>query len=212
MLRYSMSSTPSLPASFDNSSDSGRLDIITGPMFAGKSTELLRRLNIESILPLKVVYINHTSDNRTEGPFSTHNPMYTDTLTERIDAKDCLKLGDILPEILHYDIIGIDEAQFFPDLVDIVLRCVEKYNKHVIVAGLTTDCFRNKFGFISDLIHYSDTYTSLPAYCAQCATEKRRREAIFTYRFSDNTEQTCVGGKDKYLPLCRGCYINKSEM
>ena len=87
------------------------IDIIIGPMFAGKSTELIRRLNICAELGLKTLYVNSKLDGRSDKVFSTHNP--TIGKIGKIDSKKVLDLLDI--DFEQYDVIGIDEAQLFSE-------------------------------------------------------------------------------------------------
>lgn len=188
----------------------GTLDIITGPMFSGKSTELLRRLLIEAELGSPVLYINHALDKeRSSGNYSTHNPLYRKSVENCPNIKfiSLENLRDIeRGEIVMYDIIGIDEANFFPDLKDKVEIIVEELKKHVIVSGLTGSYQRTKFGQILDLEPLSDTFTKLRSYCKKCCEKGIRRHAPFTHRLINSDELTVVGGKDSYIPVCRECY------
>ncbi len=172
------------------------------------TTELLRRITIESEIGMKVLYINNSLDTRSPGSFSSHNPMIGSYKLSGIDTIYGKTLKDIENKInvSDYDVIGIDEGQFFPDIDTCAVEWVNEKNIHVIVAGLTSDCEKKPFGKISLLEPDADTYTKLTSFCKECAKEKKRVKAIFTYRFSESENQTDVGGKDKYSALCRGCY------
>ncbi len=184
----------------------GSLELISGSMFSGKTTELLRRLLIDAEIGFKVAYINHKRDTRGAGQFSTHNPLYKERLSGRTDIK-FLSSGSLRElEIKEYDVIGIDEAQFFPDLASVVPGWVDTHHKKVIVAGLTGDFRRCKFGQLLDLEPMSDTYTKLKSYCQQCAKSKKVVDALFTHRIVPSTEQISVGGAESYIPVCRKCY------
>jgi len=191
------------------SRQSGTLDLIGGPMFSGKTTELLRRLFIEAEIGLNVLYINHSNDNRSEGPFSTHNPLYKKELStmSNVSFISAVQLSNL---DFKCDVIGIDEAQFFDDLVDVVEKMVEKEGKHVIVSGLNGDFRRRKFGHLLDLEPLSDSYTKLQSYCKQCAmsTPKKRTLAPFSHRISRVGDVNEVGGYNKYIPVCRECYLH----
>lgn len=194
-----------------NMTDCGVLDVIGGPMFSGKSSALLRLLTIESeIEGTRVLYINSAKDTRSPEPFSTHNPLITDVLPPNITGIKVKNLSDV--NIYdRYDVIGIDEAQFFPDLVAEVTKIVEEYHKHVIVAGLDGSFQRSKFGSILDLIPLSDSYTKLHSWCKNCSTPKNRVKAIFTHRLSCQGDVEQVGGKDTYIPVCRKCYVEMNS-
>lgn len=184
----------------------GSLDCIIGSMKSGKSSELLRRLTIDSEIGYKVLYINSSKDTRClKGvPYSTHNPLFINGLrSENIDSISTINLDTV--DILQYDVIGIDEAQFFEDL-EIAVVWVEKYSKKVIVAGLSSTYERKKFGKILELEPYSDTFTKLNGLCERCAPQKREK-ASFTHKIVKNGLIEDIGGKDKYMSLCRKCYL-----
>jgi len=192
------------------SNNKGELDIILGPMYSGKTSELLSRLLRASELGIKILYINHTFDTRNDGGFfSTHHPFLGHNKNCGIDFISLESLRGIRKE--NYDLIGIDEAQFFDDyLLEFCKVHVDQYKKHVIVSGLDADSNRQKFGHILDLIPYCDSVVKLKAYCPECGYKKT--DAIFTYKYCGNENQrTEVGGKDKYKALCRNCYLCQSN-
>lgn len=186
----------------------GTLEIVAGPMFSGKTTELLRRLKCESAIGFRVLYINHTQDTRGTH-FSTHNELYTSEI-EGIRFLSLQKLS-LRPDISDIDIIGIDEAQFFPDLVEEVIKMVEDMGKHVIVAGLNGDFRREPFGQILKLEPKADSYTRLRSYCIDCSKRSVRTFALFTFRIASEKEIVLTGGKEEYIPLCRECYVKRSK-
>ena len=106
------------------------IDIITGPMFSGKTTELCRRLNILQTLGLKCVYINSNVDNRSVKNFSTHNKMLNKISFDSYKLKDIHLLKQIG---MNYDVIGIDEIQFFKNIVGVIIDLVETHGKKIIV-------------------------------------------------------------------------------
>ncbi len=186
---------------------SAKLDIIIGPMFSGKSTSLLRELLISSELGLKVLYINHTFDTRSEHVFSTHHPFLTPKNHDNIDFISLESLKGVRKE--EYDVIGIDEAQFFDEYLKEFCKIhVETYKRHVVIAGLDADYKREKFGYILDLIPFADSVTKLKSYCQDCGPKKV--QAIFSFRCSKHSNDVVVGGKDKYKPLCRECYLRST--
>ena len=113
------------------------IDLIIGPMYSAKTTELIRRLTIYAELGLKVLYINSCLDDRSDSikeVFSTHNPtlQFADLSIANIHSIKTQKLNNILSNACLYDIIGIDEGQLFIDLKTFTLALVERYNKKVI--------------------------------------------------------------------------------
>lgn len=204
----------------------GNLKIVYGCMFAEKTTELLRILQIESLIEgCKVLYINHSLDNRSEGSFSTHNSLLKPSgITERIHT---LKLSDLRGEmdtLVSYDVIGIDEIQFFGDVCDIILDLVEKHSKRVIIAGLSSNFKRGQdFGVrtshsFMDLIPFADEVVHCTGVCWPCARKGIHRPSLFTYKnstkesLSVSSESTNeVGGSDKYQAVCRECYLSLTK-
>lgn len=183
------------------------LDIIIGPMFSGKSTELIRRLSIFNSLNFKVLYINCDLDNRSEKDFSTHSHFIT-TLPSGIDSikipKNNLNLvAQLAPD---FDVFGIDEAQMFPRLYDTAMNLVESHNKKLIVSGLNGDFSRKEFGEILQLIPLCDDITKLHPYCVECRKKGQLEHAIFSKRKSNCNDQILIGADSEYIPVCRKCY------
>jgi len=184
---------------------SGYLELIIGPMFSGKTSELLEIYKKCKFCSIPVVIINHVCDKR-----------YHETLVSSHDKNmaPCLQANN-LTDIWHSevnndtnmlrraDVILINEGQFFSDLYDVVidmLRC----NKKIYICGLDGDFERKKFGSILDLIPLCDKITKLTSLCSIC---KDGTPGIFSMRLSEETLQTVVGS-DNYIPVCRKCYEN----
>lgn len=181
------------------------LELVISPMFSGKTTFLLNKLNTYSISNAGCLYVNSTLDTRGD-IFSTHNP-----LIGSIGNITAIKLSNLSPLVQlskEYQVIGIDEAGFYPDLVDIVLYLVEKLNKHVFVAGLTADYLRRPLGQTLDLIPYADIITKLTSVCKWCADKKLMKEASFSHRVVESQATILIGMKESYVPLCRTCYLS----
>lgn len=197
-------------------SKKGQLILITGSMFSGKTTTLLRMLFNDAVIGLRVLYINHSLDSRTDQPFSTHNPLYKEKLNE-MSSVDLISVKSISEcdqnTLKSYDVIGIDESQFFTELYNQVQYIVESLNKKVIVSGLISDYKRKKFGQILDLFPLCDEIIHLKAYCGMCASKNPKvvRQALFSHKKnSDDKNKVIIGGSEKYIPLCRECYLNEN--
>lgn len=181
----------------------GRLELIIGNMFSGKSTELIRRINREKSINKKILVINYISDNRySKNSIATHdNNTVLSLKVERLND-----LSD--DDILNYDSFFIDEGQFFSDLYSFVTSLVDIHKKHVVVSGLDGDFSRNTFGQIISLIPMCDKIDKLTAYCNIC---KNGNSAPFTKKCNtNNTNSTSVidiGGIEKYIPVCRVHYL-----
>jgi len=180
------------------------LDIIIGPMFSGKTTELLRRLTIFAELGLSVLYVNTNKDDRSQTDFSTHNKLISNDLGNILSTK-VENLVDV--DISGFDVVGVDEAQMFSDLTEFYTRVVEVKCKKLIIAGLNGDFMLRPFGKIIDLIPHCDNITKLYPFCTSCMKENKTiTPALFSKRTTADTETIVVGAKDMYIPVCRECY------
>ena len=180
-----------------------KLEIIMGPMFAGKSTELIRRIRELKILNKKFKSIKPLIDNRySDNMIVSHNDDKIDCVTvEAID--DFITLVDLN----KIDTIFIEEGQFFSDLKEGVLRLLEEFECNVIIVGLDGDFNRKKFGEILDLIPYCDSCVKLSALCKLCNDGTR---AIFSHRNNQSKKQIEIGATE-YIPLCRKHYLEKNK-
>ena len=178
------------------SEQSGYLKLILGPMFSGKTSELIRIYNRYSGPKIKkCCVINYEKDKRYDNEkMSTHNKVM-------IESYNYEKLKDCMKHIKNYDVFLINEGQFFEDLVEIVNVLVNMHKKIVYVCGLDGDFKRKRFGTILDLIPNCDDIVKLKAICKKC----KKNDAIFTHRLTHESEQTLIG-VDNYTSYCRHCY------
>jgi thymidine kinase len=178
----------------------GYLKIILGSMFSGKTTELFREYRRHTSCSFKCLIINHVSDKRyNKKKTSTHDGFTINSINVGDKLFDFFKKDDFLSK---YQVIFINEGQFFVDLYRFVDYIVNKKMKKVYVCGLDGDFQRKKFGSILDIIPLSDDVIKIKAICADC----KYKDAIFTYRISQEKIQTIIGGLESYKPLCRKCY------
>jgi thymidine kinase len=174
-----------------------KVEIILGPMFSGKSTELIRRTSRLEAIGKNIVYINHVYDTRTDDYIQTHSN------TKKL-AKKLANLVDLADdELRNAEVIAIDEAQFFGDLYSFVLYC-EKHNKHVIIAGLDGDYNRKQFGQILECIPLCDSVVKLTA---MDMIDKDGTEAIFSKRITNSENTVEIGAADKYVAVSRKNYL-----
>lgn len=186
------------------------IDLIIGPMFSGKSTELLRRLVIykEIFSPEHVLYINCNIDDRSSKNFSTHNSLIKNTELDFMSKKVNINSINELFDIENIKVIGIDEAQMFTDLFSTVMKLVEEKGIKVILSGLNSDCYRNDFGELFKFFSKCDTITKLNPFCKECKDSEVIKPAIFSKRVqTENSDQIVIGGSDVYIPVCRKCYL-----
>jgi thymidine kinase len=175
---------------------SGYLEIWLGPMFSGKTTQLIQTYKKYAYIGKQVVVVNYAEDRRYHDTMlSTHDKIMIPCIQSH-------SLVDIRDRLTAADVIIINEGQFFGDLYKIVLELVDLYRKSVYICGLDGDFQRKPFGKILDLIPHCDKITKLNALCAIC---KDGTPAIFSKRISSESEQVVIGS-DNYMPLCRSCY------
>ncbi|KAL4354647.1 hypothetical protein GQ457_06G027450 [Hibiscus cannabinus] len=181
---------------------SGEIHVFIGPMFAGKTTSLLRRIKSESNNGRNVAMIKSSKDTRYAiNSVVTHDGVKFPCWALPDLTSFRQKIGEDAYEKL--DVIGIDEAQFFEDLYDFCCKAADIDGKTIILAGLDGDYLRKSFGSVLDIIPVADSVTKLTARCEVCG-----KKAFFTFRKTGATETELIGGADVYMPLCRQHYIN----
>jgi len=182
------------------------LTLIMGPMMSGKTTYMLQRLYMYQLCGLRVTYFNHISDTRGSG-FSSHNPYLTeDNLPTNLGCYKTDRLTPVELKIIdEYDVIGIDEGQFYPDLLEFARDVVQRHKKILLISGLNGDSNRKKFGQMIDLIPEADDVVFLHPFCKLCAP-KTIRDASFSKCIVPKVDQVLAGGAESYIPVCRRCY------
>ena len=186
------------------------LELIVGPMFAGKSSAVLQRIRRAKVIGHKVFIVTSILDTRynTSGAaIKTHDQEgITATGLGVNELKEILKLATFHQATM----IVIEEAQFFNGLYDIVKLVVEAYAKNVVVVGLDGDSDRKPFGEILQLIPLADTVTKLSALCKRCNDGTEGHFTALVADKGEKTQQIYVGGADKYLPMCRRHYLENA--
>lgn len=167
------------------------LTIITGNMFSGKTTELIRHIKKFRIIGKKLLVINSTKDTRCSNHvLRTHD----------FDMFACVKTNDLTDvDWSNADVIAIDECQFFYGLRVFVEKLL-KHDKIVVLAGLDGDYMQRPFGEISHCFPLADTVIKLSALCMVCLDGT---PGPFTQRVVNNQDLELVGDKDMYRAVCR---------
>jgi thymidine kinase len=169
-------------------------EVITGPMFAGKTTTLIER--IQSCTENKIV-IKPQKDDRYDGDSIVSHKK------ESYPAINAIKLMDLVPalEILQIGHVFIDEGHFFPDLYEFVQHHYIQ-SIHVVIAGLDTDYLAIGFEPMVIPIECSQKITKLRATCIKC-----KCFAEYTARYdTDDKQRIRVGGSNTYFPCCKKCH------
>jgi thymidine kinase len=174
----------------------GRIEVITGPMFSGKSEELIRRLKRARIARQRVACYKPDIDLRYHRTaIASHSSQTHDATTVATveDLKEAL-----FPQLSEIDVIGIDEAQFFDTrLIPLSVELVH-LGKRVVMAGLDTTFNAEPFGPIPALMAIADEVTKLSAVCMVCG-----QPAIHTQRLGQSQELVVVGAAGVYEARCR---------
>lgn len=184
------------------------LQLIFGPMFSGKTTTLVALLNnYVSVGQNRVLYVNNILDTRqsSDGFISTHNAVL------RVNNIDKCKVEFLRElDISKYDVIGVDEGQFFSDLV-VTIRSWLDIGKIILVAGLDGDYRMQPFGEMCELICCAEQISKLCAFCQECLRKGRCNvPAPFTHRYISTDEQVKIGAAETYQALCRKCFRSKN--
>lgn len=189
--------------------EEGYLELILGPMFSGKTTQIIQIHNNYSYIGKKVVVINFSEDKRYHDTMlSTHDrKMIPCILSDNLVDNWSNTLNPYYSEINEADVILINEGQFFKGLKEVVIDMIEKQGKIVYICGLDGDFKRQKFGELLDLIPYCDKVTKLTSLCSVCRNGKK---GLFSCRVTKETAQVVIGS-DNYKPLCRSCYLHNTN-
>ena len=177
-------------------SGEGKIELILGPMFSGKSTRLIELIRKSVYKAKKSIMIKFFADKR----YSEKSEVVTHDLI-KYDSIDCKNLKDSFELLKNYDVIGIDEGQFFPDIVE-VCQDLALLKKTVIVAALNGDFRMEPFPVISRLIPKADKIKLLKAYCFHC-----HKDAHFSLRIVQSNETVLIGAGEAYKPACRECHV-----
>lgn len=173
----------------------GRIEVICGSMFSGKTEELIRRLKRATFAKQKVEIFKPAIDTRySEQAVVSHD-------NNSIQSTPVDSSASILLFSSEIDVVGIDEAQFFDE--GLISVCNELANRgvRVIIAGLDMDFKGIPFGPIPALCAIADEVTKVHAICVKCGNL-----AYVSHRTVANEKRVLLGEKQEYEPLCRCCY------
>jgi thymidine kinase len=174
----------------------GRIEMITGPMFSGKSEELIRRLKRARIARQRVACYKPDIDLRYHRTaIASHSQQTHDAST--VATVEVLR-ASLFPRLEEIEVIGIDEVQFFSeDVIELALELVH-LGKRVVMAGLDTTFAGEPFGPVPNLMAIADEVTKLSAVCMVCGAP-----AIHTQRLGQSQELVVVGAAGLYEARCR---------
>lgn len=179
----------------EHSARRGRIEVICGSMFSGKTEELIRRLRRARIARQKVEIYKPALDTRySEADVVSHDA--TTIASTPVEAA-----ASILLLAAEADVVGIDEAQFFDQGLLEVCTTLANQGKRVIIAGLDMDFQGQPFGPMPALCAVAEDVTKVHAICVKCGDL-----AYVSHRIVADERRVLLGEKDEYEPLCRACY------
>lgn len=178
----------------------GYLEIICGPMFAGKTEELLRILNRLKYAKVNYVIFKPILDSRSKNCVYSRNGQ-TENAIEIKSASEILEY--ILNSKTKYQVIAIDEAQFFDqEIIDVCLTLANN-DFHVIVSGLDKNFKGEPFGYIPQLMVYANKISKLTAICTQCGCEAHYSQRLISGQpASYNSDLILIGDSENYEARC----------
>lgn len=180
----------------------GWIEVICGCMFAGKTEELIRRINVLSYARKNILVFKPKIDDR----YST-----TEIASHAGSKVPCIVISEA-KEILNHvnydtDVVAIDEVQFFDEDVVDICEYLADSGLRVMVAGLDKDFRGEPFGVLPDLLTRAEFVTKLTAVCAKCGAPATRTQRIINGKpASFNDPIVLVGTKEAYEPRCRHCH------
>jgi thymidine kinase len=176
--------------------NTGWIEVICGPMFSGKTEELIRRLTRAKIAKQSVEIFKPMIDTRyAKTEIVSHSRLTIPTAL--VESP-----WEILEKAKHAEVVGVDEAQFLGlELVPVVQQLADA-GKRVICAGLDTDYRGVPFEPIPQLLCIAEYIDKMLAICVQCGNPAKH-----TQRIVDSSERVLVGEYDSYEPRCRKCFV-----
>ncbi|WP_294343110.1 thymidine kinase [uncultured Clostridium sp.] len=182
--------------------DHGCIEVVCGPMYSGKSEELIRRIRRAEIAKQKVQVFKPTIDDRYDKQ---------DIVSHRGDKIQGIPISRS-EEILNYldddtEVIGIDEVQFFDDGIIKVVNKLADENKRVIVAGLDTDFRGEPFNVMPQLMAIAEFVDKITAICMKCGNPATKTQRLIDGKPADyNDPIVLIGAKESYEARCRNCH------
>jgi|TARA_B100001175_G_scaffold110505_1_gene93798 thymidine kinase len=175
----------------------GSIEVICGSMFSGKTEELIRRLKRAKIANQKIQIFKPSLDSRNNEYIESHDKNRIKSLTVKT-SYDVYDIGK------DFDVIGIDEVQFFDDEIVSVCNSLANNGVRVIAAGLDMDYLGNPFGPMPNLMAIAEYVTKVHAICS-----KTGNIANYSYRKNKEDSIILIGEKDEYEALSREIFYEK---
>ena len=175
--------------------ENGKIHLFIGPMFSGKTTRLRNSIQKLKNQNLKTILVNYNNKKyiKEESQLITHDLI-------REDCLSCENLTDILIQLINYDVIGIDEGQFFSDLLEIC-NTLTRFGKIIFIAALSSNDQMKPYDNISNLIPFVDKIKLMKSYCFFC-----HKQAGFNLKIKKSKNIFIEERKENYKPVCKNCF------
>lgn len=181
----------------------GWIEVIAGPMFAGKSEELIRRVKRALIARQKVmIFKSHLDDRYHPAHVVSHDGAQVEAVPVRSSREIRERLGSLLP-----DLVAVDEVQFLdPGIVPLAEELADR-GIQVILAGLDLDFRGEPFGPMPELLARAESVTKLAAVCVRCGAPATRTQRLVDGRPARYDDPVVlVGASERYEARCRACH------
>lgn len=179
----------------------GWIEVITGCMFAGKTEELIRRINVLQFAKKKIVVFKPKIDNR----YSIDKVV--SHCGTSVESYAISSSSEIMALVKDADVIAIDEVQFFDDGIVDICNYYADHGKRVMCAGLDMDFRGEPFGVMPKLVTHAEFVTKLTAVCTKCGAPATRTQRLVDgkpARYDDPI--ILVGASESYEAVCRHCH------
>ncbi len=180
----------------------GWIEVITGPMFAGKTEELIRRIKRLQYADQNIMVFKPAIDNRyANNEIVSHNNSRTKSIS-------IVKASEIMEHVTEEtNVVAIDEIQFLDEEAVDICEYLADHGKRVIVSGLDRDFRGEPFSFMPKLLSLAEYVTKLSAICVKCHTPATRTQRIINGQPANyNDPIILVGAQDSYEARCRDCH------
>jgi len=184
----------------NNDADYGWIEVICGSMFSGKTEELIRRLKRAELAQQKVAVFKPAMDQR----YAKNNVVSHDS--NEFEALAVKNSRELLTRAEGYEVIGLDEAQFFDHEIVAVSNALANRGIRVIIAGLDMDFKGVPFGSMPQLMATAEYVTKVHAICG-----KTGRLAQYSYRLDPNDDLVMLGETQEYQALSRAAFVEAMQ-
>jgi len=180
----------------------GHLSLIIGCMFAQKTTELLRRVRRYQSIGYKVLVANYVADTRYgKDRIASHDKEFEKAVcVERLASLERMVRSGV------YQVLAIDEGQFFEDLYEKITAWADELPIHIVISGLDGTSDRKPFGDMLHLIPHAEEVERLTAFCAVC--QDGTVGMYSQYVAADCKETVVIGAAESYRPVCRKHFLS----